>query len=292
MDVEEIAEELYGLKPSDFVAARDAYVAEAREAKDPAAVRAIAGLRRPTLAAWAANLLARQRPEKAAQFLTLGEALREAHRTLDAEQLRTASRQRHQLVTALAREAATLARAAGQAVSDTVLYEIEQSLHGVLAHPDVAELWAKGRLVKAPEPGVDFAAVAPQTAPARPAVPVEEPPPKEKRGREEAQRLRDLESARTAAEDAASEVAQREHECGEAREVRETAAAKAEEAAEQVRRLEHELKSARQTRLKTAEAAAEAGAAVKSAESALRQARRSAERADREVRRLERQTGP
>ncbi|MDV5143179.1 hypothetical protein R1T08_02355 [Streptomyces sp. SBC-4] len=140
MDVEEIAEVLYGLKPADFVAARDAYVAEARKTKDPKAAKAITALRRPALAAWAANQLPRQRPEETWQFLTLGETLREAHRTLDTEQLRAANRQQHQLVTALARTAAALAREAGQPVSDTVLHEIEQSLHGVLAHPDVAEL--------------------------------------------------------------------------------------------------------------------------------------------------------
>ncbi|MFI9297575.1 hypothetical protein [Streptomyces gardneri] len=72
----------------------------------------------------------------------LGETLREAHRTLDAEQLRTASRQQHQLVAALARTAAVLAREAGQSVSDTVLHEIEQTLHGVLADPDVADRWS------------------------------------------------------------------------------------------------------------------------------------------------------
>ena len=34
MDVERITTELYGLAPERFVAARDAYVAEAREEKD------------------------------------------------------------------------------------------------------------------------------------------------------------------------------------------------------------------------------------------------------------------
>ncbi|MDV5143163.1 hypothetical protein R1T08_02255 [Streptomyces sp. SBC-4] len=150
MDVERITEELYGLKPSEFVASRDVYVAETRKAKDSRAAKAIAALRRPALAAWAANLLARQRPGETRQFLALGETLREAHRTLDAEQLRTASRQQHQLISALARTAATLAREVGQPVSETVLHEIEQTLHGVLAGQDVAERWSKGRLIKVP----------------------------------------------------------------------------------------------------------------------------------------------
>lgn len=144
MDVERVAEELYGLKPAEFVPARDRYVAEAREAKDTAAAKAVAALRRPALAAWAANLLARQKRQEAEQFLAVGETLREAHRTLDGEQLRTASRQRNQLVTSLARTAADLAKEAGQPVSDTVLHEIEQTLHGVLADQDVAEEWSRG----------------------------------------------------------------------------------------------------------------------------------------------------
>ena len=90
---------------------------------------------------------------------------------LDAERLRVASRQQNQLISALARTDAVLAREAGQPVSDTVLHEIEQALHGVLADPDVAERWSKGRLVKVPEAAVDFAVVAPETDSARPARP-------------------------------------------------------------------------------------------------------------------------
>lgn len=299
-----MAEELYGLKPGDFVAARDAYVAEARKAKDPVAAKAIAALRRPALAVWVANLLARRRPEEAGQFLALGETLREAHRTLDAEQLRAASRQRHQLVATLARTAAALASEAGQPVSDTVLSEIEQTLQGVLAHPDVAELWAKGRLAKVPEAAVDFAAVAPETKPTRAATPAKQPTskqkparaapakqpmPKEKPSRAEEKRLRDLERARTAVAEADAEVDRHERELGEVRREQEVAAAKAEEAAEQVHRLERELQEARQTRLDRDTAAAKAGAEAKAAERALERARRLAERARREVERLERQ---
>ncbi|MFF5491542.1 hypothetical protein [Streptomyces virginiae] len=291
MDVERIVEELYGLRPSEFTAARDAYVAEARKAKDPKTAKSIAALRKPALAAWAANLLSRQRPEETGQFLTLGETLREAHRTLDAEQLRAASRQQHQLVTALARTAAALAREAGQPVSDTVLHEIEQSLHGVLAHPDVAELWAKRRLVKVPEAGVGFATVTPQAATSRPA-PAKKPAPKEKRGREDEQRSRDLERARAEAAETDAEVDRRERELGEVQRAQRIAATKAEDAAEQVRRLEHELQEARKAKLKAAATAAKTGTAVTTAESALREARRTAEQAGRRVRRLEQQAGP
>ncbi|MFE6060334.1 hypothetical protein [Streptomyces sp. NPDC056431] len=313
MDVEEVAEELYGLRPAEFVAARDTYVARARAAKDARAAKAVAGLRRPSLAAWAANRLARQRQQEAQQFLALGETLREAHRTLDAEQLRAASGQRQQLIAALARTAAALAGEAGLAVSDTVLHEIEQTLHGVLADRDVAEQWSRGRLVKAPEAVVGFPAVAPEAVPARRAPAAgaaeaaattataetaegeeaagaaERPAPKKKPARgEEARRLRELARARTAVEEADGEVGRRERELVDARDARQTAAEAAEEAAELVGRLERELHDGRKARQEARAAATTAGKAVTTAEHALREARRAAAQAAGAVQDLER----
>ncbi|MFE6813618.1 hypothetical protein [Streptomyces sp. NPDC057677] len=337
MDVEEVAEELYGLRPAEFVAARDTYVARARAAKDARAAKAIAALRRPSLAAWAANRLARQRQPEAQQFLALGETLREAHRTLDAEQLRAASGQRQQLITALARTAGALAGEAGLSVSDTVLHEIEQTLHGVLADRHLAEQWSRGRLVKTPEAVVGFPPVAPEAVPAAraPAAATAEvtgtagttgatattgttatpgtttaatdseevagaaeqqPAPKRKpargadarRRRElERARLRELEQARTAAEEADAEVALRERELAEARDARQAAAEAAEEAAERVSRLEHELHDGRKARQEARTASTTAGKAVTTAEHALRDARRAAAQAAGTVQDLE-----
>ncbi|MFI9291642.1 hypothetical protein [Streptomyces gardneri] len=291
MDVEEIADELYGLKPGEFTAARDAYVAKARQEKDAAAAKAITALRRPALAAWAANQLARQQPDETARFLELGETLREAHRTLDGERLRTAARQQHQLVGALARTAAVLATEAGQPVSDAVLHEIEQTLHAVLARTDVAEQWSKGRLVKVPEAAVDFAAIAPDKVPARPAPTKLAAPKKEGAGAGE-RRLRDLERARTAAEEAEAEVGRCERELDEARDALEVAVGQSEGEAGRVRRLEHELQEARKVKSAAAAITAEAGTAVKAAERAVREARGAAEQATRAVQRLEYQAEP
>ncbi|MEU6169573.1 hypothetical protein [Streptomyces tanashiensis] len=300
MDVEQITEELYGLKPSEFVAARDAYVAEARSAKDGVAAKEIAALRKPALAAWAANRLARERRQEAQRFLTLGERLREAHRTLDAEQLRAASREQHRLVTALARTAAELAREAGQPVSETVVHEVEQTLHGVLAHEDVAELWSRGRLTKVPEAAVGFTAIAleetalsqvptgqrPDPKPEPEPTPKRKPKPTNEPDRE-ATRRRDLHRARAAAEDADAAVARRERELEEAQRQRQAATAEEEEAAAEVGRLETVLREARQTRRDSQRAASTAGKAVTTAERDLQQARRAAQRAARTVEHLE-----
>ncbi|MFE0649384.1 collagen-like protein [Streptomyces sp. NPDC059534] len=297
MDVEKVTDELYGLKPAEFVPARDRYVAQARTAKDTAAAKAIAALRRPALAAWAANLLARRQPGQAEELLTLGVSLREAHRTLDAERLRTASRRQHQLVTALARLAADLAREAGQPVSETVTHDIERTLHGVLADPDVAARWSKGRLVTPPSAAVGFPAAAPEAVAARTGEAERPRPPGEsgergepgergkpgesgggkaaKAGREVSPtpgRAGSRESGGAVAGEFDREASRRARERARARTAAEEAA---EEAAAEAGRRERELHEAQDARHASAERAEEAADRVRHLEQELRAARRT-----------------
>ncbi|MGG8406445.1 hypothetical protein ACM614_07330 [Streptomyces sp. 12297] len=150
------------LVPPATRAARNMCVAQARKAGDKELAATIAALRKPTVAAWAAGLLTRRRPVEAEGLLQLGEALRTAHRTLDAEQLRKLSHDQHAVIGQLARTARALAAEAGQMVSEPVLHEVEQILHAVLADGDVAVTWAAGRLVKAPDAVLGFAGLEPQ----------------------------------------------------------------------------------------------------------------------------------
>ncbi|MGW1640572.1 hypothetical protein [Streptomyces lavendulae] len=157
MDVESLAVELFGLRPAEFTAARDEYVAKARKAGDREFAAAIEALRKPTVAAWTAVLLARRRPKEAQSLVQLGEALRTAHRTLDAGQLRQLSHDQHVLIQELARTARALAAQAGQAVSEPVLHEVEQILHAVLADPDVLPCgrragWSRPRMPREASP--------------------------------------------------------------------------------------------------------------------------------------------
>ncbi|MEU2659973.1 hypothetical protein ABZ615_32230 [Streptomyces sp. NPDC007325] len=304
MDVERVIDELYGLRPSEFTAARDAYAAEARRAKDTRAAKTIAALRRPPLAVWAANLLARERPEEAERFLGLGEALREAHRTLDGEALREASRQRNRLVAALVRTTAGLAEEAGQHPSDAVLGDVETILHAVLALPDVADPWAKGRLPAMPESAVGFPA-APEGTPARPPAAArarkapEEPAPARARKTPEAPaaaRARKTseaaaaaraEKARKAAAEAEATLVRRERERDTAREAEAAATEAARKAADRLRRAERERAEAEEAAAEADRAAAEAGTALRTADHALDEARAASERAEEKARRAE-----
>ncbi|MEU9856522.1 hypothetical protein [Streptomyces sp. NPDC047974] len=283
VDVERVTDELYGLRPADFTAARDAYVAEARRAKDTAAAKAIAALRRPPLAVWAANLLARERPGEAERFLALGEALREAHRTLDGERLREASRQQHRLVGALVRTTAGLAEEAGQPASDVVLGDVERILHAVLALPDVAGPWAKGRLAAMPEAAVGFPAAPPDTLAARtPAAPPEQPEGHDRKAGERAEHAR---AAEAKAKEARAGLARRERDLDSAREAERAAAAAAGEAADRLRRAESEREDARTAAAAAEETAQRAGTGLRAAERAVEEARSAVEAAEAASRR-------
>ncbi|MDI2128391.1 hypothetical protein [Yinghuangia seranimata] len=159
-----VAGELYALPPSEFTAARDAHAAQARKDGDRPLAERIRALRRPTLAAWASNLLVRAQPDEVDGVLELGEALRAAHRDLDGARLRALSAQQRTLTTALARQARTLAADAGQALSDQALGEVRDTVQAALADPDSGTAWASGRLTHPLVPPA-FPALAPGPPP-------------------------------------------------------------------------------------------------------------------------------
>lgn len=148
MNLDDVAEELYTLPPSEFTAARDARVAEARKAGDRVLAKDIAALKRPTAAAWAVNLLANQRSEVLGELVGLGASLHRAQEELAGDELRRLSRQRLGVVSALVEEAESLAEEAGQPVSQAVLGEVHETLEAVLADEQAARAVLSGRLTK------------------------------------------------------------------------------------------------------------------------------------------------
>ncbi|WP_432250489.1 hypothetical protein ACRAR1_27745 [Streptomyces sanyensis] len=172
MDLHGVLDELYELAPQDFTEARNAAAAAAREAGHRDAADRIRTLRRPTLSAWAGNLLVRHDAEAVQAVLHLGEALREAHRTLDAVRLRELGSRRHQVVAALARRAADLAAERGHPLGDAALHEIEATVHVVLADPEAAREWADGHMARPLTEPVGFTAATVDLA----AAPARRPP--------------------------------------------------------------------------------------------------------------------
>ncbi|WP_328624144.1 hypothetical protein OHA88_03365 [Streptomyces sp. NBC_00353] len=200
-DVEGLLDELYATPPPDFVSRREELASEAKADGRVEGARQIRAARRPTLAAWAANLLLRSEPAESQRFLELGRALREAYRTLDADGIKELSDQRSSIVSALSRQAAALAREAGHRLSGTAQQDVVSTLRAVLADQDAADRWAAGRLESALTPPADFLAgtAAPAEAPQKPTRAPTAPRSSRTRVKDELQRQEQLAQARKAA---------------------------------------------------------------------------------------------
>ncbi|MEU9791300.1 hypothetical protein AB0E27_11860 [Streptomyces sparsogenes] len=289
MDLDAVADELYGLPPGDFTPARDARIKAARGAGDRKLAEQIRRLRRPTQAAWASNLLVREQPEEVRRLVELGEALRQAHRELDGEQLRQLSAQQHQLTFALARQAGELTAQAGRRISEATRQEVQDTLHAVLADPQAAEQWAKGRLTKPLSAPVGFPAPPRQPAPApaadraEPAGEVADLDAARTRRREQQERLQ---RARQQAAEAERELHDREGELAAAEEKQRRAEEEQQQAEQRVSDLSRQLDGAERERQRAREVARKAGDHARDVNRAVRGARRRARDSAAHVRKL------
>jgi chromosome segregation ATPase len=147
-DFDQIADELYALRPDEFAAARDEHVRKARaDGRQPLA-RELSRLRRPTQSAWLLNLLWRDQRDVIEQFLEVAEGLKRAQAQAAGAQMRTLNAQRRELEAALIRQARSLAEKQGVSVTASTEREAQETLAAALARPDVAHEMRTGRLVK------------------------------------------------------------------------------------------------------------------------------------------------
>jgi hypothetical protein len=148
VDVESVADELYGLPLDEFTATRTDREKQAKADGDPDLAAQIHRLAKPNLVAWLANQLAREHAEEVRFLLQLGPALREATATGSGQQLRELSRQQSKVVYAVVQQARKLASAGGHKVSQDTARSLEDTLRAALADPDAAEALATGRLTE------------------------------------------------------------------------------------------------------------------------------------------------
>ncbi|MFI9556596.1 hypothetical protein [Nonomuraea endophytica] len=233
MDLDEVADRLYGLPPADFTAARTAEAAAAKESGQVRLAREIAGLRKPTVSAGAVNRARREHPELLAELLSVGEDLRAAWAEGDADALAELTRRRGEVTGKLAR----LLRQGG--LSGAAAMEVDQTLDAAVVDEEAAGLVRLGRLVKplsysgfggpsglpAAGPGLGRTSVRPRRATRSP---------------EEVERER-----REAEEQRARELAQAESDYQEWRDTLALAVQELDERSEKVARLEKKLTKAR-----------------------------------------------
>ncbi|QEO14463.1 transposase [Agromyces intestinalis] len=144
------ADELAGLPPDEFTAARNARAKQVRT-DDRELARRIGELRKPSAAAWLVNQIVRHRPDRVDELLALGAELRAAQADLDARELTRLARERRALVQAVAREAGALADELGHPVREGVLGEVAETLQAGMTDASAEAAVRSGRLIRALE---------------------------------------------------------------------------------------------------------------------------------------------
>lgn len=147
MNVLEVAQELYGLLPADFTVARTEAEKAAKGAGDKSAATQIKALRRPSIGAWAVNMLVRCEADQIDQVLGIAASLREAAAALDGAELRDLTRQRRQLTAALTTRARQLAAESGSRLTPAVADTVEATLTAAMLDDGAAAAVRSGLLV-------------------------------------------------------------------------------------------------------------------------------------------------
>jgi hypothetical protein len=136
-DLDEEIDTLYGLPLEAFVTERDALAKRLRADKRRDDATAVKALRKPSVAAWAANQALRSQPGQREALLEAGDALRAAQEELlagrgDAAAARAAAEAERRAVGDLVAAARGLAREGGFP-SATVLDRVRETLHAAAA---------------------------------------------------------------------------------------------------------------------------------------------------------------
>jgi DNA repair exonuclease SbcCD ATPase subunit len=141
-------EQLYAALPARFTPLRSELVAEARKAGDKDLATSIGALRKPTVAAWAVNHFVREHADELEEFREFAELLREAQRSLDADQLRLLGRERSRRVDALAERIAQESAQEGQKLGAGVAQEVRDTLTALIADEGAEASVLTGSLVR------------------------------------------------------------------------------------------------------------------------------------------------
>jgi hypothetical protein len=202
--LDDALDELYGVRPEEFVLVRSRLERELKAAGDSDAANAIKRLRRPHLAAWACNQLARDDPDTIAALFDATAAVATAQqRTIgggDPDELRAATRARQELIDHLV--AAGLRALARHAPKPAQYRDnIASTLDAATLDPEAASGLRAGRLTQPLLPPSGFGPLDPTAIPGAEPRPVRKPTSRE---REKARR--EVERAQHAADALAADA--------------------------------------------------------------------------------------
>jgi hypothetical protein len=151
-----LLDRLYGLPLDGFIGARDEAARQLRQRGQTEEAAEVAGLRKPSVSAWAVNQLARRHVDRLAELLESGQRLRAVHRAAlagrGASGLAAAGRAERRVVAELVELAASALEAAGRAPSPAVRERIGNTLHAAAHDTAAAALVRRGRLTRDLDP--------------------------------------------------------------------------------------------------------------------------------------------
>lgn len=148
MSLSAAADELYGADPAMFVARRTELVKQARAGGDKALATRIGALRRPTVAAWYMNLLARSGATELDDLIDLGATMREAQAELDMARVASLAPTRRALETTVLRRLDMLLATQGITASPAAWAEVGHTLTAVAADASAAAAVRSGCLAR------------------------------------------------------------------------------------------------------------------------------------------------
>jgi hypothetical protein len=155
---------LYAHPLGEFTAARDAVARELRAAGDGERAEAIRALRKPSLTAWALNMLPRLRPRELGDLLDAGERAENAQAAVlagtgDAEELQAAQGALRRQVRHLSDEAGEILVKDGHAAREETLARVRSALEAGAVSDEGRSALLAGVFTVEPE-AVGFGAVA------------------------------------------------------------------------------------------------------------------------------------
>jgi hypothetical protein len=142
-------ETLYAAGPDEFMAVRKRLVAEAKADQDKTVGGEIGKLRKPSVAAWAVNLVARTAPEVVDELVDLGGQMRDAQSRLDATALTGMRKDRDAAVEAFVRAAAVAVGQEGRRLTPAAQQEVRATAIAALADERATQAVASGQLTRA-----------------------------------------------------------------------------------------------------------------------------------------------
>jgi len=281
-DIEQAIDRLFELPPEEFTAARDALAKRAQAEGMTEGLRAIKGIKRPTVAAWVVNQVARRRPKELGELLDAGAALQRAQRKVlsgvRSTDFREASERRRAVVTRLMRAAEDVLREAGRG-SAGATEAARVTFEAASLDDRMGELVRAGRLSKELPSPASFGAVEGLGLVAAP--PDEPSPPKRAGARRASQGDEETSALR----------AQRDEAAREAKGLRDAAARARRQAIKAHEQASRAEARADQLRVQAEQARTRARDSTKQAQVAEIESKRAQDAAERAARREERLRG-